>query len=559
MPNIQTYNAPPGLTVRPDEQAASVAREAGMVENRFTREGADAQERGTAEIGRSVAQVGSVVQDYFNKAQQHQTFEQVSHGATAYSSLYSNLTQQWNQLAAQADPNDTSIQQGFSEKTLQPALDKFNQAFEGATPDAQKWAQQRSLELQGHFADKMTADMGIRAGAAVQQNIGDMERNYSITAMSDPSSLPHITDSIKTDVAALVASNPNLTPAEAARVQNEMVPKVLKSVGMSAFYGMAQANPDAAKAELSKGTFDQYMTGEEQARASTFADQQKRAKLEDDQRAFNFQKEQAEDTAHVKMDGYITAIKSGDSTALSKAYADPALQRFPELRENIQHFSDGLVNQKFTQQEHAWRAQEHGVMMQNQSNPVGLRDLLTGMRDQYAADPNNISDKPIWDAFKAKQIGYPDLERALTAYKSLDQPLEQSWARQLKTAESGLRTAAGSPGYAMAQSDPTEYANRINQLDANFHQTVALYRKEGKDVTPLVDPNSPSYFLSGKNIGALFGNAKQDIKSQADAARTSAGTIGGAPTVNTGQGLVHGGFKFPNQGALDAYLKAGGK
>src|SRR4029077_19101524 len=105
-----------------------------------------------------------------------------------------------NEPVSKSDPNDTSIMQGFKEKVLEPGIERFNQAFEGAPAKAQQWALTRTNQLREHFSEKMSADMGTRAGQAVHQNLATLERNYSNTVMNDPSSLPHVAESIKGDV-----------------------------------------------------------------------------------------------------------------------------------------------------------------------------------------------------------------------------------------------------------------------------------------------------------------------------------------------------------------------
>src|SRR4029077_5046817 len=99
-----------------------------------------------------------------------------------------------NEPVSKSDPNDTSIMQGFKEKILEPGIERFNQAFEGAPARAQQWALTRTNQLREHFSEKMSADMATRAGVAVHQNIGALERNYSATVGNDPSALPSVID-----------------------------------------------------------------------------------------------------------------------------------------------------------------------------------------------------------------------------------------------------------------------------------------------------------------------------------------------------------------------------
>src|SRR5205807_5972801 len=115
MANIVEFQVPQGLAPQPTEQAAQVAREVGYTKNRLFRESGEVLGRG---LGAALRPVGEQLDKMVADSERHTTFAQISHGAALYSSLYGDLTAQWNQTAAKADPNDTSIMQGFREHVL---------------------------------------------------------------------------------------------------------------------------------------------------------------------------------------------------------------------------------------------------------------------------------------------------------------------------------------------------------------------------------------------------------------------------------------------------------
>src|SRR5260221_4338647 len=149
MPNITEYTTPTGMTLLPDERAAGTAREAGRTKDILYREAGRT-------LGTAISQVGGQIGADIDR---HNAAQWIGHGAATYSSLYGDLTQKWNDVAAKADPNDVSIAQGFREQMLEPSLDKFQKAFEGAPDRAQQWALERTNQLRQHFSEKMGADM----------------------------------------------------------------------------------------------------------------------------------------------------------------------------------------------------------------------------------------------------------------------------------------------------------------------------------------------------------------------------------------------------------------
>lgn len=494
MPNIKTLDAPQ-LAIQPSDIAASTAREAGTAENIYARETGQAIGTGIARLG---GQIGQAVD-------QANTMQWISHGAATYASLHSDLTQKWNDTASKTDPNDTSIAQGFREQTLGPALDNFQQAFDGAPPRVQEWALQRSEQLRQDFERKVAADMSTRAGLAMHQNITNMERSYSNTAELDPTALPHIAESVKTDVDALIKSNPFITADQAARVKSELVPNTLKTIAQSAFIGMARANPDGAKLALDKGQFDDYFDAKDKLRASKIADEIKHAKLADDTRAYELEKRQKTDAANASHDQYIQRIYAGDSrNALRDAFSDPKLAGFGHLKENLESFSHALSIQMRDKSE-------------NTPHPVEFRRLITDLRETERNEPYNLSDKPIYESFNKGQISKSEFTTALSIYHSINSPTERMIGTQMRR----LETIVGNSieGAALRMADAQQWSDLLNKFEADGREKLRQAEAKGESRTPLADPMSPQFVFSDARFRAMMPSAKQVISEQADKVR----------------------------------------
>ncbi len=347
MPNITELRAPVNLVPEPTDRAADTAREAGSIQNRLARQAGSA-------MGSAIARTGGQIGDEINR---HIANQQISQGAATYSSLYGNLTQQWNEIAAKTDPNDTSIKQGFEERVLRPALDAFQKPFDDSgSPEAQRWAQRRTEELRQHFFEKTTADMATRAGAAVEKNLSDMERNYSNVLVNDPSSLAHVADSVRGDVQSMIEASPYITSGQAAKIKDELVPKLLTNLGKSAGYGMAQANPDETKLAIKRGDFNGYLNAEEQIRLGKFADEVKTQKRTNETYEYEQQKRKEHDTAEIAKNDYVTNLLDGKPAG--DYIHDPRLIKFPEVKENIRSLQHTLSMQAIDRSENTPHPQE---------------------------------------------------------------------------------------------------------------------------------------------------------------------------------------------------------
>src|SRR6267154_306691 len=491
MANITELDAPPGLTIQPDERAATTAREAGTKKNIFGREAGQAIGRGISTVG---GQIGAEID-------RHITAQVIGHGAATYSEIYSNFTQQWNEVSGKSDPNDTSIAQGFKEKILEPGIERFLKAFEGAPDKAQAWAQTRADEMRQHFSVKLNADMSTRAGIAIHKNLGDLERNYSIAAANDPSTLGHIAETIDSDVKALV-DRPYLSASDSAKVVNEIAPKLKQRVAQAAFDCTAQRNPDEALQALNHGDFNAYADGVTQAQWRRYAEGQQKAQRAQAEHDDLLAKKDADDVANTAHDDYVTKALNG--VRMGDYQNDPRLAGYGAKKENLRTLQHTLVA----------RARENS---ENTPHPVEWRKLLSDLHDTQVNDPNNISDKPIWDLFKDGKLSKTELGSALSIYNSIDKPIERTIVAQMKRVEAFA--AKSFESQALNMMNPQGYADALNRFELEGREKINETKAKGEDITPLIDPRSKNYVFSNERFQSMLPPIKAAVGDQAAAVR----------------------------------------
>lgn len=510
MARIAEYNSPTGLLPEPDAGAARTALEVGNQKNRFARE------QGST-LGGAISTVGGQLG---RQVDQHIASQMIGHGSAVSTALWANLTQQWNTTASKADVNDTSIGQGFREKNLDPSLANFEEQFAGAPQEVQAWARATADNMRSHFTQKIAADEGIRAGVAVNQNIQNTQRNLSVMVSNDPSSLTDAAKQVEMTAQAYIASHPNLTAGESARLLAG-VPKLKSDLVVSAFSGMVEANPQGAIQVLARGDMNDYLTAPQQAQLKRYAetvDRQQRVEREHQQAVAE---KQRKDQGEKAQDGYVQNILIGKPI---RGYeTDPLLT--PGQRENISSF----------QHSHTMQLRER---VDTTPHPQTYRTLLNDMFDT-AADPkraNNLSVQPIRDAFKRGELNPNEEANLENRFNSMNKPMERNFHAQMVRAQSILK---GSIQYeVLSKSAPDEAISLVNRIERDAYDRLSTVRDSGGDVNPLLDPNdTKNYLFSKAVINSYLAPSGTTLKQGAEQVRAQAKS---KPII----GAVVGGFRF---------------
>lgn len=227
MPNISTFNAP-DLTIRPSEigveSTAAAGRRLGVYGNQI----AASREQTGQLIGRGIREAGDAA---YQQIEHHEISAGAAHGAE----LIATLNQSWNDTAKNADPNDTTVAAKWREETLAPALDQFRSGF--MTQGGQQWAERLVDQYRQHAFTKTAADMSSLAGDAAHVNANKTLNGLTTAAFNDPSTLTFAKDTLAHSLDGIVASSPNLSAADAARVKTEMTQKGEEQLVKAAIMG----------------------------------------------------------------------------------------------------------------------------------------------------------------------------------------------------------------------------------------------------------------------------------------------------------------------------------
>jgi hypothetical protein len=211
-PNIVEFSAPQ-LRLQPSEIGVEATAAAARRIGGFFNQKGEALTNEGARLGRAGAAAGDV-------AVQHAEHTEISNGAANFMALVNGKTNEWNETAKNADPNDPSVKDKFIEENLNPALEQFQSGFN--TDKGRRWAESKIDALRQHMFEKTSADMSSMAADAVHMNVNKSVNLAIGTVSNDPSSLDFLRDSIKGAIGDIADSSPNLTPQANAKVKNDL-------------------------------------------------------------------------------------------------------------------------------------------------------------------------------------------------------------------------------------------------------------------------------------------------------------------------------------------------
>lgn len=255
MPQIPEYQSQSGL--RPSDRGAL----ANVYAGRSIAANYD-------QIGRSI---GGTVERLGSQYVQHQERQEISRGAAQIAELNDTLSEGWKAAAAEADLNDGSLPDKYRTETLEPALQGYLEGF--TTEGGKKWAENQVASMRQHWFEKTAADQATRSGQALAVNLDVLKTRATNTVANDPTALNATLGLIDNTVNGLLDSSPTLTPAQNAAARAELSRDLKSDVTKAALVGMASTNPAAVKEEIAKGNYAEYLTSDELAQVTHFADQ----------------------------------------------------------------------------------------------------------------------------------------------------------------------------------------------------------------------------------------------------------------------------------------------
>ena len=486
MPQIAEYTSPvTGL--RPSETGveatAQMARRVGAFYNQ-----AGAEKIAT---GR---EIGSGVEALGNAALQAEEHREISHGAATFAQINDNLTQQWNDTAKTADPNDPNVAAKFRQDTLEPALDQFKEGF--ATERGQQWAEARVDSLRSHMFEKTSADMSSLAAESVRMNLRTSENSLSNTAMLDPTSVPHLLENADAMVGGMVSSAPNLKGPEAGRARLELSEKMKESIVKAGAVGavMRSADPEA-EAEKWGRQYPQYINGAELKALAGNARAQIRAQRIDEAYLDRQEKQQAQEQSDKTETDYLGKLYS-DDPKIRASVSSRDVVNDPKLNRTAKERMIGIIEREVKA--------ETSARVSN-ANYIGI------LSDIRSGKINNVN--AIYQARIDGKIDKGDFNQALKDFSDFRSPEGETLAKNRgeffkhyapaidPAMEAGKASAAGSVQLYAAEKEA-----RRREADV---------QSKGGDPNSVYDPSSPNFFGKPENIARFHVTAQAATKYQA--------------------------------------------
>lgn len=492
MANIREDNAPQGLGLQPTEMGvdarAGVARRGGA----FYNQAAEAMTQTGQRIGSTIQDVGKVADDYI-------THQQVSTGAVTFAQMQLGLTDQWNKIAKNADPNDPAVAQKFLTENVEPALDQFKQGFN--TQQGQQFAEQKAESLRSHLFEKTASDQSTLAGIAVKNNIANSTTAMSNTAIQDPSSVPNLLAGVDHSIGAMVSSSPTLTPAAAATVKSDLTEAAKAAIVKAGAIGAIQKseNPEATAAEwIAK--YPNYINGSEAQTLGSNARQQIRARNYDFETNRRRDREVTQDRSTEATNQYLIDVRSQDP----KLAGDPTAHKIlndTTLTKTDKNNLLNLIDRQLKPETEARLSQQSFVGL--------LRDLRAP-----DADPDKVMQKA-WDA-RLTDPGKPGSmsEKDFNQFRTevVDRKTPEGAALQSDRAAffKNYGTAIAGANYRPAVGDPKVY-----NAEMDARRVESDLKRKGLDPHLAYDPASPYFLGDPKRISKWSSSMQQDLSTMA--------------------------------------------
>ena len=476
--------------------------------------GASYREAGS-ELGSAIQQVGAQASSYWEH-------REISKGAAEFSTFMAKATEDWNEVAKNADPNDPSIKERFNE-ALSDRLSNFQNTF--YTYGARNWAEKQVDSFRNHMQEKMTADMGTLAAAAVEKNTRQLMNSATLQARADPTSLPEIMASTERAIDGIIASSPNLKGAQAAKVRDGLTQKINEEIVKSAWIGKADLNPTAALKELQEMKPDdpqtKYINSNEISQLVRYAQRQEKIDRLTDMQAKREQKQALNEAAdNVISKSVLDSI--GDDGLIKPGAGAAGLKALKAAGPLLENAKPGLVESAigFFQRQAEGKA-EH-------ADTPGLVQELLSRTALPEADPKKLTDAELLSYVNAG--GNKNLTRE--SFKFIKSQMNPDGEKLSKTRSEffkryeaaidsgidrdGMKSAAGQIAMQRAETDALKREDEL--------------RKAGKNPASLYDHNSPDFFGRPENLRQYVVSAQDITAARAKAAAASKNLTSGGNT-----------------------------
>jgi hypothetical protein len=523
------FEAPAGLTIQPTEvgveAAAAAARRGGAF---FNQAGQDFDTLGQ--------RAGSAIRDAGDAYVKYAAHQEISHGAATFAQLHSDLTNQWNDTAKNADPNDPSIAGKFNDETLNPALEKFRSAF--STEAGQNWAESHIDALRSHMFEKTAADMSTLAGDAVTVNVRKMTNAWTNTARNDPSAVPYLLSTAESSINGVVQTSPNLKGVNAAKVTQQILQATKEQIVKAGALGAIESSADPEKAAATFAQrYPDYVNSQEIDQFAKAAKYYKRIG-DSETRAARVQAD------YENKNDFNTKINNLEASTMPQKPGDPPQlppDYWDKLRDLSMHPGAALEPGRLRSM-----VQQGEIITDRLNKPEPIArvshdttmDLLGQIRSGKM--PDNTA---IYDAYQKGNLTRADFAFLNTEFGNLRTPDGQRLGTLKQSFLHGIEPSIDKSVMGVPDPDGKE---RFYQLQFELERRMAEFRKQGKDPYSLLDPSSPDYMGKPETLkqfqnpmtrqisDAVRGAGGVNPTSQNDWQKREPGTKSGIPPVLRG-------------------------
>jgi hypothetical protein len=296
-----------------------------------------------SDVGGGLKQVGNAIEG-------HQTFQEISQLGATGAQLHNALDTKMQALFTDpASANNPAAAQHFISEVVEPALQQYQDAAQ--TKGGKMFAMEHANQLRSYFGEKAMATQANVEGADFVSNLQVARNNSAFAAFSDPTSADLVRGTYRATVEAAIAAHPGMTADQIAAARTH-VNEAMAQITISQGQGMAQANPEQAKAAFKAGgPFANYLDDQQREALDKFADQVTNAKERDQIRQMEASQLAAKLKSEQKAGAYMTAFGTQDvsdpnftSKANQAILTDPDL--LPPTREALTGLAERLFKQK---------------------------------------------------------------------------------------------------------------------------------------------------------------------------------------------------------------------
>lgn len=511
MPQVKVLDTP-DVGLRPSETGVEATAGAARRGGAFFNQAAESIQS----IGRDANSAINAVGDVAVKQMDHAI---ISKKAADFTDLQEKLTQQWNETAKTADPNDPTVAAKFREEVLKPALEAYQDTGVLGTENGNKFVEAKAQSLAEHFSQKTAADMSTLAGIAVRKNINDSTTSMSNTALLDPSSVPNLLKGVDHTIGAVVGSSPTLSAVDAARVSSEVSDATKKAIVHAGAIGAIQksGNPEATADEWIK-KYPDYISGADAKALAGNARQQIRANNYDFEMNRRREKEIATDKSNEKTNQYLIDVRSQDPRLANDPTAKKILND-PTLLKTDKNNLLNLIDRQLKPETDTRLSQQTFVgllreMRAPDADPDKVMQKAWDARLMDPGKPGSMSEKD-FNQFRAEVVARKTPEGAA---------LEHDRASFFKN----YGTAIAGATYTPAVGDPKVY-----NAEMDARRVENDLRKKGLDPHLAYDPASEYFLGKPQRIAKWSASMQQDLQTQATtpAAVTKAEDTGPPPSL----------------------------